>query len=995
MDNSLIFTGEYVTKQELMLGEAAQIQERQRKEQFEQDSVTLGAEYDQQFGEEYIAPARGNMSRRKYREAIAVDRARFEQKQRIQRNLYVRKNSKFSGANYTAEQKKRFDQGVREMASLAVDNPMHQQNLNAINNFKASNYAHMDVASYMSLLMSKDTRAMALAGQSRNAVVGSFKEATAADKETMRVKEAPLIMIPDIKKKEVDVRRGVAGDDVSREKLIEAQEKYAEMQNNLATDHKAFAKSYTETRFKDSGIELSKDDVEYVADSTGADALLDKSLSKEIVLAFNQLKNDENHSFMSRNEAVLTMALENAGIKPGEMGQYRYRNFAQNGMGMIMGLRDAQFNLAATTNLMNTKQAQSDAHEFVVGKIHDFVLQSVSNPTALANSMERSNGTSDAMTALTLIGAEGRMDVIKGLNEDDFKGAWDKMPTDRKLTYFTDKVLDVMMDATRHLQGDKQKHAMSVVRKLRTTSSMGQLDVQEPVIANEINTLFGQFMNTTNVEWGEEAASQQESLLSTHTLTRQYGNKKYTITATAPTGNPNTDLTSMAQLADTMSLLDSNHSNAGKFDQLGVVGKNGTIDASSMHTKSAYNLVGNIVANPYAENDTYKEIYDKGNRADLESGYHSFNNFTQEGYDQFRRANAAVGGSVTPVDYMKHVTGKSEMSDAVAEIVQDNEIYSRALRTFDPAFAKSVWISALDDYNKMSSASAVNLIQSAQLSKKQQMERGIMQPTTGYGDFVNFPSDLEKKAYSQYASDSYTGLLERDEGTTIDELDKSLTELGVMRRVAKENLKDANAAKKLRTGRIGTSDSMVDDSVAILENDIKVFDAAIERFEDTRNYAMSFRRVGRVSNAEEAARLRQEFTTDRFSLIGVEDDPSRGGVNKRFVGVRDLLRAHSDKDFVKRIFNPTMVEPIKTEDGGFKTHFMSHTETDGRWIVYPNVVNKGGKLEELSGSAAVDYALETGEYIEVGSEKEADMLARRYKTMMPLTEFYNAANDDL
>jgi len=60
---------------------------------------------------------------------------------------------------------------------------------------------------------------------------------------------------------------------------------------------------------------------------------------------------------------------------------------------------------------------------------------------------------------------------------------------------------------------------------------------------------------------------------------------------------------------------------------------------------------------------------------------------------------------------------------------------------------------------------------------------------------------------------------------------------------------------------------------------------------------------------------------------------------------------------------------------------MSHTEVDGKWIAYPEIQMIDGELTKLEGSAALEKALETGNFIEFPTKTEAaDYAEDGYKT---------------
>lgn len=74
-------------------------------------------------------------------------------------------------------------------------------------------------------------------------------------------------------------------------------------------------------------------------------------------------------------------------------------------------------------------------------------------------------------------------------------------------------------------------------------------------------------------------------------------------------------------------------------------------------------------------------------------------------------------------------------------------------------------------------------------------------------------------------------------------------------------------------------------------------------------------------------------------------------------------------NFEQRIQKPTQV--INNKDGTVSTHKMMSFEADGKYYAAPTIVEKDGKLVELSQKEAVDYAMKTGEFKEFKTEKEA------------------------
>jgi len=91
------------------------------------------------------------------------------------------------------------------------------------------------------------------------------------------------------------------------------------------------------------------------------------------------------------------------------------------------------------------------------------------------------------------------------------------------------------------------------------------------------------------------------------------------------------------------------------------------------------------------------------------------------------------------------------------------------------------------------------------------------------------------------------------------------------------------------------------------------------------------------------------------------------------------------KNFVQRMYNPE--KSIANPDGSFSTHKMASAEVDGKYIAFPTIVEKDGKLVELPVNEAIDYALANNEYAQFGAAKDAEWWASGgYKKGTPLEE---------
>jgi len=112
--------------------------------------------------------------------------------------------------------------------------------------------------------------------------------------------------------------------------------------------------------------------------------------------------------------------------------------------------------------------------------------------------------------------------------------------------------------------------------------------------------------------------------------------------------------------------------------------------------------------------------------------------------------------------------------------------------------------------------------------------------------------------------------------------------------------------------------------------------------------------------------------------------PASSDLDKSFDDdwLRSIVEKNKDKNFVKRIISPNDVSSLDNKDGTFSTHSMAYAGIDnGRYIVYPEVIEKNGKLIRLSGKDAVDYAFKNKEAIVFESEKDAEFFSKNYKRL--------------
>ena len=92
-----------------------------------------------------------------------------------------------------------------------------------------------------------------------------------------------------------------------------------------------------------------------------------------------------------------------------------------------------------------------------------------------------------------------------------------------------------------------------------------------------------------------------------------------------------------------------------------------------------------------------------------------------------------------------------------------------------------------------------------------------------------------------------------------------------------------------------------------------------------------------------------------------------------------VLKENSQKQFVKRILNPSQYPVLNNNDGSHSTHSMAWGEKDGKYYVFPTVLNTGDKLKRFEDDVAWDYTQKTGNYIVFDNPEDAQYFSEHYK----------------
>lgn len=92
---------------------------------------------------------------------------------------------------------------------------------------------------------------------------------------------------------------------------------------------------------------------------------------------------------------------------------------------------------------------------------------------------------------------------------------------------------------------------------------------------------------------------------------------------------------------------------------------------------------------------------------------------------------------------------------------------------------------------------------------------------------------------------------------------------------------------------------------------------------------------------------------------------------------KPFIPADTQLNFEKRVLTPSQYPVLPQEDGSIATHKMAWSDLDDGFMAYPTVVQgKDGKLAELDGRQAYEYALANKEFRKFPTAQEAEDYAR-------------------
>jgi len=95
--------------------------------------------------------------------------------------------------------------------------------------------------------------------------------------------------------------------------------------------------------------------------------------------------------------------------------------------------------------------------------------------------------------------------------------------------------------------------------------------------------------------------------------------------------------------------------------------------------------------------------------------------------------------------------------------------------------------------------------------------------------------------------------------------------------------------------------------------------------------------------------------------------------------VKNILNANRKIGFVQRILKPNDFPKLPNKDGSFSTHSMVWGESDGKYIVFPTVLFDGKQLQRFDPETAFKHVMQTGNFIEFPTAKDAAEFSVGYK----------------
>ena len=95
--------------------------------------------------------------------------------------------------------------------------------------------------------------------------------------------------------------------------------------------------------------------------------------------------------------------------------------------------------------------------------------------------------------------------------------------------------------------------------------------------------------------------------------------------------------------------------------------------------------------------------------------------------------------------------------------------------------------------------------------------------------------------------------------------------------------------------------------------------------------------------------------------------------------IEQILNENNGKNFVKRILMPEAYPTLKKGKGAIATHEMAWGEADGKFYVFPTIMQEQDKSLKEYGKDAFDVAIKRKEFISFDNAKDAEDFSKGYK----------------
>tara|TARA_R110000751_G_C13419706_1_gene440119 strand:+ start:28 stop:477 length:450 start_codon:yes stop_codon:yes gene_type:complete len=116
-----------------------------------------------------------------------------------------------------------------------------------------------------------------------------------------------------------------------------------------------------------------------------------------------------------------------------------------------------------------------------------------------------------------------------------------------------------------------------------------------------------------------------------------------------------------------------------------------------------------------------------------------------------------------------------------------------------------------------------------------------------------------------------------------------------------------------------------------------------------------------------------------MKFLGMTGKGETGELSLSNEEIQQVLAQHGEKNFVQRILKPESFPFMTLPSGDVASHRMAWGEVDGKFAVFPTIVQEADTLREMEPQTAFQHAIKTGEFIPFSDAKTADAFSQQYK----------------